>query len=53
MVSRSTTLKQVTLTYVGCGATVKVDDSAESIRNQTCKNCGSALIERRLPGSSA
>jgi predicted RNA-binding Zn-ribbon protein involved in translation (DUF1610 family) len=53
MISPTTTSKQVTLTCVGCGATVTVDDSAESIRNQTCKNCGSALIERRLPGSSA
>ena len=53
MVSQTAILKQTTLTCVGCGSTVTVDDSAENIRNQTCKSCGSALIERRLPGSSA
>lgn len=53
MSAQTPILKQVTLTCVGCGNTVTVDDVAENTRNQTCKTCGSALIERRLPGSSA
>jgi rRNA maturation endonuclease Nob1 len=52
MVSQTATLKQITLTCVGCGSTVTVDDLAENIRNQTCKSCGAALIDRRLPGTS-
>jgi predicted RNA-binding Zn-ribbon protein involved in translation (DUF1610 family) len=53
MISQTATLKQITLTCVGCGSTVTVDDSAENTRNQTCSSCGAALIERRLPGSSS
>jgi NAD-dependent SIR2 family protein deacetylase len=52
MVSQTATLKQTTLTCVGCGSTVAVDDSPENIRNKTCEKCGAALMERRLPGSS-
>ena len=53
MVSQTANSKQVTLTCVGCGTTVSVDDSADNTRNQTCSSCGAALIERRLPGSSS
>jgi len=44
-------LNRITLTCVGCGSTVTVDDLEENIRNQTCALCGASLIDRRLPGT--
>jgi len=53
MISQTAHVKQITLTCVGCGGPVTVDSLAENIRNQTCKSCGAALIDRRLPGTMA
>lgn len=53
MVSQTAHVKQITLTDVGCGGTVTVDRLAENIRNQICKSCGAALIDRRHPGTTA
>jgi rRNA maturation endonuclease Nob1 len=53
MVSLIATVKQITLTCVGCGRAVTVADVAESVRNQTCESCGATLINRRLRGTSA
>lgn len=49
MVFQSASIKRITLTCVGCGSTVTVDDLPENIRNQACKSCGASLLDRRLP----
>lgn len=44
-------MKMAILIYVACGSTEMVEDPLDGKRNTVCRECGAALIERRLPRS--